>query len=71
MDRLPITSSNIISVGYDTKSRIPEIEFDDGSVYQYSNVPENIYGGLMSARSHGRYFDAYIKKGDFKYQQIK
>lgn len=71
MDRAPVSSSKLTSIGYNPQERILEIEFLNGSVYQYFDVPSNIYSGLMSASSHGRYFDAYIKKGGYSYRQIK
>ena len=55
MQRQSVTSSNLKSVGYDSGSGILEIEFKDGSIYQYSGVPESIYKGLMAASSHGTY----------------
>jgi hypothetical protein len=58
-------------VGYDAQTQVLEIEFVNGTIYQYFNVPESIYSGLMGASSHGRYFDAYIKKGGFAYKQIR
>lgn len=61
MERTPVTSSNICSVGYDTDSESLEIEFNNGSVYQYSNVPTGEYEGLLSAESVGKYFHANIK----------
>ena len=61
MIRTPVASSNLCAVGYDFTSRTLEIEFNDGSVYRYSGVPENVYRALMSAGSHGRYFAAFIK----------
>jgi hypothetical protein len=71
MNRVPVSSSNLASVGYAAESKTLEIEFQNGSIYQYFNVPKNIYSGLMSAASHGSYFDAYIKKGGFAYKQVK
>ncbi len=71
MDRVPVSSSNIASVGYDADKQILEIGFLNGSVYQYFGVPENIFAGLMSASSHGRYFDAYIKKGGYSFSKVK
>lgn len=71
MNRIPVSSSNLASVGYDSENKILEIEFNSGSIYQYFNVPASIYSGLMSAASHGQYFDAYIKKGGFRFQQVK
>ncbi len=61
MNRTSVRSSNIRSVGYDQETRVLEIEFHDGGVYQYSNVPETLYQGLMQAVSKGSYFHNRIK----------
>jgi len=61
MDRIPVSSSNLRSVGYDPDSSTLEVEFNSGAVYQYVNVPQSEYDGLMSAASHGSYFSANIK----------
>ena len=61
MVRQPVTSSNLRSVGYDVTASLLEIEFRDGGVYQYRNVPESIYQNLMSAGSKGTYFNDHIK----------
>jgi hypothetical protein len=71
MKRIEVSSSNLASVGYDAQTEILEIEFLNGSVYQYFNVPENIHSGLMNAASHGSYFAAHIKKGGFSYKKIR
>lgn len=71
MKRVQISSSNLASAGYDVESQTLEIEFVNGTIYQYFNVPESIYSGLMSASSHGRYFSAYIQKGGFAHKQIR
>ncbi len=47
-----------------------EIEFLSGSVYQYYDVPQSIYDGLMAADSHGKFLAAYIKKGGYRYTQV-
>ncbi|ADK16190.1 KTSC domain-containing protein [Clostridium ljungdahlii] len=61
MQHIPVTSSDLNSVGYDPTSQTLEIQFNSGGVYQYFGVPSNIYEGLMTAPSHGKYFHAYIK----------
>ena len=71
MERKHVSSSNLKSVGYDSSSQILEIEFLHGGIYQYFDVPESEYHGLMSASSKGQYFDRNIKKGGYSYQQIK
>lgn len=61
MYRTKVSSSNLSAVGYNSFQMILEIEFNDGAVYQYFGVPQNVYYGLMSATSHGKYFHAYIR----------
>lgn len=61
MERTPVTSSDILSVGYDPDQEILEIEFIRGAVYQYSGVPIAVYEGLMSADSKGKFFHVNIK----------
>jgi hypothetical protein len=67
--RTYVHSSNMASVGYDAEKQILEIEFHDGTTYQYFDVPKEIYEGLMSAGSIGSYFMHNIKN-EFKYQKI-
>jgi hypothetical protein len=71
MHRTSVSSSNLASVGYDPQTRTLEIEFHSGSSYQYFHVPDTIYHGLMSAPSHGRYFDADIKKAGYAYRRVR
>ena len=61
MERIPVTSTDIRAIGYDTDNQILEIEFNSGSVYDYANVPQGEYDGIMSADSKGKYFHANIK----------
>jgi len=61
MERRNVSSSNVRSVGYDQAAQILEIEFHSGGVYQYSNVPINVYTSLMNAPSKGGYFARIIK----------
>ena len=46
MYRTPITSSNLKSVGYNAAEKVLEIEFHDGGIYQYFNVPASVYEAL-------------------------
>lgn len=70
MNRTPVESSNLASVGYDESSQTLEIEFNHGGIYQYFNVPILVYQGLMAAGSHGQYFDRKIKKADYRYEKV-
>lgn len=70
MERQYVSSSNISSIGYDPVNMVLEIEFLNGAVYQYYDVPQSIYDGLMAADSHGKFLAAYVKKGGYRYAQV-
>ena len=62
MERQPVSSSNIASVGYDEVSETLEVEFlKTGKVYEYYNVPQFMFERLMQAPSIGIFFNAEIK----------
>jgi hypothetical protein len=61
MRRDPIASSNIAAAGYDSSSETLEIEFTNGSVYQYYNVPSSIYEAFMAAPSKGSFLATQVK----------
>lgn len=69
MERQTVISSNIASIGYNKVSQTLEIEFLNGSLYEYYDIPDNIYDELMSADSQGKYLAQKIKK-IYKYKQI-
>ena len=71
MDRQHVISSNLRSVGYDEENSVLEIEFNNGHVYQFSNVEQSRYEALMAAQSHGTYFDRNIKKKPAIYPCVK
>lgn len=58
------------SVGYEARSRILEIEFDSGAVYQYLGVPARMYEQLIAAESKGRYFNREIRDS-YQHVQVK
>jgi DNA helicase HerA-like ATPase len=69
MDREPVSSSNVVSVGYDPKTLTLEVEFLDGALYQYFDVPEIEADGLVGADSVGKYLNDNIK-GRYRYARV-
>jgi len=61
MDREMVESSTVLSIGYEPTSSTLEVEFKNGGIYQYYNVPEPIYHALMSADSKGKFLNEYVK----------
>lgn len=69
MNRQAVVSSNIASIGYDANSQTLEIEFLNGGVYQYFDVPSYVHEELMNADSHGQYLAQNIK-GVYRYSKV-
>ena len=63
-----VVSSNLYAVGYNGALKVLTIQFRNGSVYEYYNVPEMVYRALMSATSKGVYASRYIYR---RYLQSK
>lgn len=69
MRRESVNSSNIASIGYDESSETLEIEFLNGTIYQYFDVPNRIYQGIINADSKGQYLAQNIK-GHYRYSKV-
>lgn len=60
MLRQVVESQIVQSVGYDHVSSVLEVQFRNGWVYRYDDVPEHVFRALMSAPSHGKYLKRNI-----------
>ena len=69
MEREQVSSSNLKSIGYDINTSILEVEFKNGRVYQYFNVPINVYNAIINASSIGKYLNSNIV-GVYKYTEL-
>ena len=62
MDRIPVASSNIASIGYEADSQVLEVEYIKGGIYQFMNVPSDVHEELMNSSSKGTYMNQVVKK---------
>ena len=69
MNRTLVSSSNVASVGYDSNSMTLEVEFRNGGIYQYFDVPEQVYNELMQASSKGEFLSNQLK-GHYRYARV-
>lgn len=61
MERTPVESSSVLSVGYDRVTCELEIEYLNGRTYRYLLVPPAAYRLLMQAPSIGEFVNREIK----------
>jgi hypothetical protein len=55
-------SSAVHGADYDPETRTLFLQFASGEkTYEYPNVPEHIFEGLLTADSKGRYYASYIR----------
>jgi hypothetical protein len=67
---IPVVSSQLAEVGYNPETQTMRIRFTKGQLYEYDNVPEQIYQGLMTAPSIGSFFNANCK-WNFTYRRLE
>ncbi|NOR44425.1 MAG: KTSC domain-containing protein [Candidatus Delongbacteria bacterium] len=58
-------SSNVAGFSYD--GSILTVGFNNGTRYKYFDVPQNIYEGMKSAISVGKYLNSEVK-GIYRYE---
>ena len=64
-----IESSNIKKTEYDTETKQLVTEFNNGSKYEYENVPHQLYTKFRMAESQVKFFMSEIAK-KFKYKKL-
>ena len=69
MQRLPVESSDIVSVGYEARKRVLEIEFKEGRIYQYLDVEPDVYERFTRSDSYGEFFYSFINK-HYRYKRV-
>jgi hypothetical protein len=61
VETVPVDSSTLSDVAYDTERRRLALTFTSGSVYEYADVPATVARDLLQADSKGRYFNTHIR----------
>jgi lysyl-tRNA synthetase class 2 len=65
-----IKSSNLKNAKYDTELKTLVVEFNNGNIYEYENVPWELFTKLRMAESQGSFFSKNIARA-FKYKKLK
>lgn len=70
VDMVPVSSSNVDSVGYNEEQQILYVRFLNGSLYIYKGVNTYEYDGLLNAPSVGSYLHRNIRNA-YPYERIE
>lgn len=65
-----VNSSNVNLIGYDYGTEQLYVEYKDGSLYEYDDVPLQFWNGLKDADSKGSYIHWFVKLNDFPYRKV-
>jgi hypothetical protein len=69
MPRESVASSTVASIGYDEKSETLEVEFLNGTIYQYYNVPAALFEQFRIAPSKGQFLNTMIRNA-YPYSKV-
>ncbi len=70
MDYLPVSSSTIAAVGYESENATLGVRLQSGIEYHYFQVPKEVFDGFFTAASCGQYFNQYVKKAGYAYARV-
>lgn len=59
-------SSTILRFGYEEQDRVLKVEFKNGTVYDYYDVPEHVFSGMKNSASKGQFLAQQVK-GTYRY----
>ncbi len=63
------SSSNVARISYEKTSSTLEVEFHNGSIYQYYDVESNVWEDFKSASSKGQFIHQYLKS-KYRYARV-
>ena len=69
MQRTPLRSRALVSAGYDPEAQLLELEFHNGRVYRYREVPPGVYEFLLRTPSKGGFVNRMIE-GRYAYEEV-
>lgn len=62
-------SSNVRGAKYNINEKTLQITFGSGAVYEYTEVPHEVFSAFDNAESQGKYFNQNIGK-KFSYKKV-
>lgn len=66
---IELKSTNLKAAGHDPATGTLKIQFHNGAVWEYLDVPAKVAGGLLEATSPGKYLNEHIR-GQYSAQAV-
>ncbi len=63
-------STVIAHINYNEEKQTLRVRFLSGKVYDYKDVPPEIFAAMKAARSKGTFLNQYIKK-NYEYEEVQ
>ena len=63
-------SSVVAAMKYDTKASTLRVIYTSGNIYDYKEVPEEVYNEMKKASSKGEFLNKQIKP-NYEFEKIK
>ena len=70
MKRGPVESTALATIGYSKRLQALEIEFLNGAIYRYLEVPPHVHREMMAAASKTRYYHKHVR-GQYRSIYVK
>ena len=68
--RATVISTGIAAIGYSKRLQVLEMEFANGAVYRYKDVPASLYQLLLTSDSKGQFYHQRIR-GKYRFLHVK
>ena len=65
-----ISSSNLNRASYSTSTKVLTTTFNNGSIYEYYEVPWELFTKFRMSDSQGKFFSTNISR-NYKYKKLK
>lgn len=67
MQMMQTDNERIIAMGYENKTM--RLQFSDGSLYEYDNVPAEVFNQFWNAHPKSPFFSTHIR-GHYAYKRL-
>ncbi len=68
---VPVSSTNVASGSYADDFQRMFVEFLNGSIYAYEDVPPAVWQSFQNAASKGKWVNQVLKAGGYGYRKVR